>query len=619
MSREVKITFQPLGRSVYALPGTCLMEAAARAGIILRADCGGIGACGKCVVVVREGHVPAGTNEMRVLGARRVAAGERLACCARVGGPLLVDVPAKSLLESGPRILASGSREAGEREAPFAPVVLKTFCSLVAPRHGDTDSDLALLLRDREESAVGLEVLRTLPGVLRSSGFAVTTVRFRERLIAVEPGDTTAHCYGLALDVGSTTMVAVLVDLATGAELEVAVRLNAQTKYGDDVVSRISMCRENPRGVVLLRDAVLADIQGMLDEVLEKRGIASAHVYRLALAGNTTMQQLLCGIDPSALGELPFVPVFKRGLEVDATALGLRLNPAAHAFVFPQIGGFVGGDTVAGILAAGLDRFDGVAMLVDVGTNGEIVLAHNGAMTAVSVAAGPAFEGARIVRGMRASAGAIEKVAPDRDGDLLINIIGNCPATGLCGTALIDAVAEMLRCGVIDVTGRIMSRDELPSGLSPRLAARVQTAPGGEAVFVLAYPGETADREPLFLHQKDIRELQLANAAIRAGINLLLKHAGLAAGDLQAIMLAGAFGNYIRRQNALRIGMLPHVSRERIRFVGNAALLGAKRALLSEEDMETAQEIRRRTRHIDLSLDPGFQEEFGAAMLFPES
>jgi uncharacterized 2Fe-2S/4Fe-4S cluster protein (DUF4445 family) len=337
-------------------------------------------------------------------------------------------------------------------------------------------------------------------------------------------------------------------------------------------------------------------------------------IYEVVMAGNSTMQQILCGLDPSALGEVPFIHAFDRAITVSAESLGIQTNPDAEVFVFPQIGSFVGGDTVAGMLAARLDQFDKPVLLVDIGTNGEIVLANRGRMLATSTAAGPAFEGARIIQGMRATHGAIEKVL--FHDDVRLNVIGNTPPIGLCGTALIDAVAEMLRHGIVDETGRLLTGDELPAGLPACLRDRV-VVDKGEPCFVLAEPDEGGIGRPICLWQKDIRELQLASGAILAGVNILLRRLDLKAADLSTVLLAGAFGNFIRRSNALRIGLLPAVPCEGIRFIGNAASMGAKLALLSADERAYAEQLRQKTEHVDLSLDPAFQEEFGAAMMFP--
>jgi len=324
------------------------------------------------------------------------------------------------------------------------------------------------------------------------------------------------------------------------------------------------------------------------------------------------MQQLVAGMDPSALGELPFVPLFSAGMAAPARRLGLNVHPAARLYLFPQVGGFVGGDTVAGMLAAHYDRLERPTLLVDIGTNGEIALFTGREILCASTAAGPAFEGARIKQGMRATAGAIEQVWIE-DGDVHTRVLGGVAAVGLCGTALIDAVAEMLRCGVLDETGRIPDADELPADLPEAIRRRVIA--GDEPRFVLAW--RAGGQAAVSLCQRDIRELQLASGAIRAGIETLLGQAGLDVSQLGAVLLAGAFGNYIRRQNAQRIGLFPPLPAERIKFIGNASSMGAKMALLSADARSRAERIRACSRHIDLGTDPSFQAAFGLAMLFP--
>ena len=307
-------------------------------------------------------------------------------------------------------------------------------------------------------------------------------------------------------------------------------------------------------------------------------------------------------------------PAFNEALRLSARDLGLATNPGAEVFVFPQIGGFVGGDTVAGILAAGMEKVEKPTLLVDIGTNGEIVLAHDESLQATSTAAGPAFEGARITQGMRATAGAIEKVVIQ--DDVIINVIGNTRPVGICGTALIDAVAELLRKGLLDETGRILPAEEGPENTPVALRSRLVNQ-DGETNFLLVPAEESSSGEPIYLWQKDVRELQLATGAIRAGINIMLRRIGMQAEDLGSVLLAGAFGNFIRRSNARRIGLLPQVPCGRIQFVGNAASLGAKHALLSADERARTERLRGRAEHVDLSLDPEFQMEFGMAMMFP--
>lgn len=611
MEKEVKIQFEPSGRHVYVLPGTVLIEAAARSGFIIQSPCGGAGKCGKCLVRIRSGQCPPSDSEIAALGDARIAEGYRLACQARIGNPLTVEIPDSSLFQAQQQILTADS--GGEVEV--RPRVRKVYMELDPPGHGDAVSDMERVQRRLGPVQADLAALRSLPAVMRASGHKVTAVLADDVLLALEAGNTVEHCYGIAFDIGSTTLVGTLVDLRTGRDIGVAAKVNPQTSFGDDVVSRIQKCRNEKDGLQHMQAAVLDGVNRIIDELVRKSGVAREQVYELVFAGNTTMQQILCGIDSSALGELPFVPAFREALEFRASSLRLHAPPQAKVYVFPQIGGFVGGDTVAGILATRLDRSLRPSLLVDIGTNGEIVLAHDGKLLATSVAAGPAFEGARIVNGMRATTGAIEKVI--LDGDVRLNVIGNAKPAGICGTGLIDAAAETLRTGLLAPSGRICSAAEAPASVSPALRHRL-VENGSEVNFLLVAASDSATREPIYLYQRDIRELQLANGAIRAGINILLGMAGLSPLDLDSVLLAGAFGNFIRRNHARRIGMLPPIPCNRIRFVGNTASFGAKRVLLSIQEKTYAAALQRKVQHVDLSLSPDFQIEFGTAMLFPE-
>jgi uncharacterized 2Fe-2S/4Fe-4S cluster protein (DUF4445 family) len=611
MSTEIKVIFQPSGRSVHVLPGTILLEAAARAGYVIETPCGAVGKCGKCLVKVMDGQCGACANGDHGLSAAEVQQGFRLACQCRVMSPLTVEVPETSLFQSGHKILES---HAGE-QVEVSPSVCKRCVQVPPPDRDDERSDGERLRDTLDCDALPLSQLRAAPALLRSSGFTVTATLAGRRVLRLEGGDTRARLFGLAYDIGTTTLVATLVDLHTGRDLAVSSRVNPQTSFGDDVVTRIKRCRDERDGLARLNAAILDAVNELARDAASRAGVGAEEVAMAVFAGNTTMQQILCGIDPRALGELPFVPAFRDAVRADAREFGLSACPHAEILVFPQIGGFVGGDTVAGIIATQLDRKERPALLVDVGTNGEIVLANQGRLIATSVAAGPAFEGARIANGMRATRGAIEKVVID--GDVQINVIGDAPAAGLCGTGLVDAAAYLLRCGVLDETGRILDPDELPAGLPDAVRRRV-IAVDGDNAFVLADGESSASGRPLCLYQRDIRELQLANGAIRAGIQILLQVEGLSADDLGEVLLAGAFGNFIRRRNARRIGMLPQIPHERIRFVGNTASFGAKRALLSAEQAVYAERVVRETRHVDLSLRPDFQMEFSAAMIFPD-
>jgi uncharacterized 2Fe-2S/4Fe-4S cluster protein (DUF4445 family) len=610
--KEIRVLFEPSGRTVYVLPGTTVQEAAALAGHVIEQPCGGRGTCGKCLVRIAAGRCADCAAERGKLDPTARARGFRLACQCRIQEPLTIEIPESSLFQSAHRILDSDAGHATETD----PLVRKQYVELRPPDREDPRADLVRLEAALGGPCAGLAVARQVPEALRAANFAVTATVSDERILRIESGDTRGRLLGLAFDLGTTTLVGTLVDLCTGRDLATRGGVNPQTSAGDDVVSRIRLCRDSADGLETLRTMIVAAVNRIIAELTAKTGADAGEICAAVFSGNTTMQQIFAGIHPRALGEIPFVPAFGGFLRATAAELGLNLFPGADVRLMPQIGGFVGGDTTAGIVATDLEHQKRPVLLVDVGTNGEVVLARDGRLVATSVAAGPAFEGARIVHGMRATRGAIEKVL--LAGDVRVNVIGDAKPCGLCGSALIDAAAELLRVGVLDPAGRILGPDELPAGLPDAIRRRVVPA-GAHFNFVLVDAAHAAAGEPLCLFQRDVRELQLANGAIRAGIRLLLRSEGLEPEDLSEVLLAGGFGNFIRRSSALRIGMLPCVPHDRIRFVGNTSSLGAKRVLLSRAQARRAEQVAAGVRHLDLSLSPDFPAEFGAAMLFPET
>ncbi|MDY0166285.1 MAG: ASKHA domain-containing protein [Thermoguttaceae bacterium] len=614
LETEVAIAFQPSGQTVYVLPGTRLMEAAAGAGIVLDQPCGGAGVCGKCRVRIAGELCPPTPAEKRHFSNQELADGFRLACQTTVCGPATVEVPETSLLAAGHQILDHSGPAA--TTAPD-PEVRKRYVELAPPTRGDDAPDVVRLQQATGPLEIDLAMARRLPGRLRQTGFRGTAVIAGTRLIDFEPDNTEAEQFAVAVDLGTTTLVAALLDANTGHQRAIASRLNPQTRFGDDVLSRIVYATSSRDGLDELSRSVAGALDAMVGELASAAGIGRDQIYQVAVSGNTTMQQLLCRIDPKPLGEVPFVPGMGPGLCCEARELGLNIHSGGRMYVMPVIGGFVGGDTVAGILATAMTDSAGPTLLVDIGTNGEIVLWAGGKLMAASTAAGPAFEGARIMHGMRGSTGAIEKVVVD--GRLRLNVIGGVPPVGLCGSALIDAAAELLRHEMLTPQGRLLDRDELPPGLLPDLAERA-TRYESKPAIVLAPAGETGTGKPILLTQRDLRELQLATGAIRAGIGILLGQAGLAPEQLDAVLIAGGFGNFIRRSNAQRIGLLPHcVERHRIRYQGNTSLAGAKATALSRRDHHRAEEIARTTEHVDLSTNPAFQTAFADALIFPEA
>ena len=611
---EIAVTFRPSGKTVHVPAGARLMDAAVQAGLTLDMPCGGEGTCGKCRLVVHEGAGQPTAAERRALSDAELDQGIRLACQSAVSGPATVQVPSASLLAASHQILAHSHAAAA---GPTDPAVSKRYVELPPPDRDRDESDLSRLQRALGPLRADLDLLRELPGRLRQSSFRGTAVLLDGELVDFEPGNTESQSYTVAVDIGTTTLVAELLDANTGEERALTARLNPQTAFGDDVLSRILHVQQGPDGLGQLHRVIAIAVDEMIGQLVQQAGVPRESVYEIAFSGNTTMQQLLAGIDPRWLGEVPFVPATADPVQARASRLGLRIHPRGRAYVLPVIGGFVGGDTVAGILATGLAESEKPTLLVDIGTNGEIVLAAHGKLVAASTAAGPAFEGARITHGMRASAGAIEKVVCD--DRLRIHVIGNVLPAGMCGSGLIDLAAELLGHGVVTAEGKLLALDRLPAGLLPDLRRRV-IEHDGKAAFLLVGEGESANGRPIVLTQRDVRELQLAAGAIRAGITILLRRAGLKPADLEAILVAGGFGNFIRRGHAQRIGLLPpDVPRDRIRFQGNTSLAGARLAAVSQQARREAEQLARRTEHVDLSRDPDFRWAFAEAMIFPSS
>lgn len=608
----MEITFLPSRTVVHARPGDTLTTAAEQAGLTLTTPCGGSGTCGKCRVRIVEGEAPATDTDRAALGLEATQEGYRLACRTLVAGDVTVDIPAESLAEKPHKILTSSH----SNETVLRPAVRKVFFETRAPDRNSPESDLARLRGAIGDCSVPGEVLASLPRFLRDNRWRGTAVISHNTLIALEKGNTADELYGVAFDVGTTTIAASLVDLTTGIETAGACCINPQCSFGDDVLSRVSCIREDAAMLLRLQSTVVVAMNRLLDQLMAGGAVPRERIYEILVAGNTTMQQILCGFDPSALGVLPFTPVFDTSRRLQAASIGLEAHPRADMVVFGQIGGFVGGDTLACMVSCRIDRWERPVLLVDIGTNGEIVLSCNTTILAASTAAGPAFEGARISQGMRGGHGAIEKVVLGED--VSCGVVGNTAPVGICGSGLIDAAVQLRRQGILDMRGRIQGPEEVPGSVSEAIRRRIVSEDEEQFAFVLATIDESGIDAPVMLRQADIRQLQLAFGAIRAGITILLKRAEVSPGDLEAILLAGAFGSFVGTSSALAVGLLPPVAPSKVRTVGNAALAGTGAALRSVDERAYAEELRKKTVHVDLSLDQQFSMEFGMAMMFPE-
>jgi uncharacterized 2Fe-2S/4Fe-4S cluster protein (DUF4445 family) len=435
-----------------------------------------------------------------------------------------------------------------------------------------------------------------------------------EPSVSLDSDDTAGALLGAAFDIGTTTLVGALLDLDSGDTLTATSRANPQIPLGDDVIARIGHAG-NDGGLDQLRQLVIDAVNEMLAEMCKTAGVATDSIYDVTFVGNTTMNHILLGIDPTPLAHAPYEAVQLEGATVGATDIGLRTRASGKVYTMPNIAGYVGGDTVGVILASGMRDYDGLQLALDIGTNGEIVLGGRGKLVSCSTAAGPAFEGARIRHGVRAARGAIEKVVID--GDVRVNVIGSHAPRGMCGSGVLDAIAELLKAGIVEYTGRMLEPGELPEALSDAVRERVIEF-DGQPAFVLAHAEQSATDEAIVLTQRDVREIQLGKGAISAGTSIILREYGIGVDDVDRVLLAGAFGNYVRAETVIRIGLLPDVPASKVEFIGNAAGTGARMVLAGKTCRETAEEIARTTEYIELAGRPDFQMEFAAAMMFPK-
>jgi uncharacterized 2Fe-2S/4Fe-4S cluster protein (DUF4445 family) len=607
---RVTIDFSPSGRAVRVPVGVSVFDAASWNGIAVDSTCGGHGTCKKCRVRLDGAPTPISRLDARAFTAHELEQGWRLACLAAVAHDVRVEVPP---LATRPKAATVGVG----RQVILRPAVQKRFLELDEPTLADqrTDVERVLDAMDDLEPRVDLYALRRLPVVLREGGFCATAVVVDDVLVDVEPGDTTARRYAVAFDLGTTTVVATLLDLDTGTPAAVASRLNSQQPFGADVITRISATMLDATALARLAQAAQTTLDELTGQVCDEAGVLRAEVYEVALAGNATMTHLLLGIPPEPLGVAPFVMSARAFPGLHARDLGVRVHPGARAFVFPALGAYVGGDIVAGMLASGMDRDKRLRLFIDVGTNCEIVLGDGRRLLATAAPAGPAFEGAAIRCGMRASAGAIEAVRVTPDG-VTLQVIDDVEPLGLCGSGLVDAVAALAGAGLLDASGRLLDADTATERL-PGLGDRLVTV-AGERVFVLHWPGEPGDLAgAVYLSQRDVRELQFAKAAIATGWHLLLEEMGVSVDEIQQVLLAGSFGSYLSPASAVRIGLVPRLPVARIVSAGNVAGEGAKMTLLSVREREGAQTLLREVRYVELSDRPDFNDRFVDLLALP--
>ncbi len=593
MSQRVDLRFND--RPVRVPRGVTLFDAASWNGIAIDSTCGGHGTCKKCRIRFRADPPVPTSLDVRAYSADELKQGWRLACRTAATTDADVEVPP---LTTRPKAATVGVG----RQVILRPAVRKRYLELSEPSLTDQVTDLERVLAGLTDldPRADLRVLKTLGPVLRQADFKVTAVVAGDTLIAVEPGDTTGRSFGLAFDLGTTTVVATLLDLTTGTPVAVESMLNKQQPFGADVITRISATMLDPAALDKLRELAQETLAELAAAVCDNSKVQPGEVYEIALAGNATMVHLVLGLDPEPLGVAPFIMATRLLPEVRALDLGVPAHPAARAVIFPAFGAYVGGDITAGLLASGMDRDPRVRLFIDIGTNCEIVLGGRDWLLATAAPAGPAFEGAAIRCGMRAADGAIEAVTIDDAGDLKLTVIGDAEPKGLCGSGLVDAVTALVEAGLLDSSGRFVTDDEA-ARVAPRLAGRLAMI-GKERVFML--------HEGSYLAQRDVRELQFAKAAIATGWRILLEEAGLAASDIKQVLLAGSFGSYLSPKSAIRIGLVPDVPVSRVIAAGNVAGEGAKMALLSQRERAAGLALLEEVSYVELSDREDFNDRF---------
>ena len=618
---KVKVTFLPQGETVEVEKGLTLLEASRKAGVYVNSICGGDGICGKCRLIVRKGEVR--TKPTTLLSREDIKKGYVLACQTELVADVEVEVPAESRVE-GKILIDKDAQRFRALYAPlkkkiffkYDPLVQKLYLKLSPPSLQDNISDHLRLYRyirrhrDVPIMQTGLKIIRALPRILREANWKVTaTLGIRGRtteVIQVEEGDTTDRNFAIAVDIGTSTVVAHLVNLNTSETMDAEATYNSQMVYGEEVTRRIIYAEH--KGTDRLREVIVEDINNLISTLISRNNIRLYDIMAIICAGNTAMIHFLLGLDPFKLRKEPYIPVCTSPPPVRAAEVGVRINPRGLLYTLPSIASWVGADITAGILATGVYQMDKLCMLIDVGTNGEIVIGNKDWMVCCSASAGPAFEGSGVRDGMRAGEGAIERVEITEEGKIRYTTIGDTKPRGICGSGLIDIMAELFKAGFIDRSGR----------LQPGVNGRVRNR-GGELEFLLVPASQTDRGDDIVITQPDIENLLRAKAAIFAGVNILTGSLNIEFSDIDRIYLAGGFGNYLDKENAIVLGLIPDIEREKIQFVGNTSILGAKMALLSKDALDVTYQIAKKITYYDLITHPGYMDEFMSAKFLPHT
>ncbi|MBN2026754.1 MAG: DUF4445 domain-containing protein [Actinobacteria bacterium] len=629
MEDNCRVLFMPDNRYVMVSRGENLLRAAMDADVHINASCGGSGSCGKCRVIIDEGEVEREPNAK--LGEPEIAKGYALACQTRVLSDLKVTVPLESRIgdkkiferaEPTPAhgyLLAAADWEERLPEWELDPPTRKVHLVLSPPTLDDNTSDAERIKRGLSvegglrDVVVDYPVLQRLPNMIRQSDWDITVTVLDSgdelRAVRIEQGDTTKRQSAIAIDIGTTTISAELIDLYTGEVTARAADYNAQVAFGEDVITRIIYATRGT-GLAKLQSVVVGTIWNLIKNLVEQAGIEYCNITHVVVAGNTTMMHLLLGLNPKYIREEPYIPSGTFFPWIKSSDIGLRIAAGVYMYALPCVASYVGGDIVAGILASGIFNTDKMTLYIDIGTNGEMVLGNREWMLSCSCSAGPAFEGGGVKHGMRATGGAIEQVRIDKIGyEPMIITVGNKKPIGICGSGLIDLLSEMFLTGLMNEKGKINT--DLPTD-------RVRSKEGG-AEYVIVRAEDSATRRDIVITDVDIDNLMRAKAAVYAGIEILLSSMDMDVTMIDELLIAGAFGRYLEVDKAVTIGLLPDIGYDKIKFVGNGSLLGAHLSALSNEMMSKANNIAHQMTYLELSMNPAFMEHYMSALFFPHT
>jgi len=602
------VVFKPRDREAAVPQGMTVMEAASEAALKLPSECGGQGSCGRCRVLVSPSSAvkPPSSSETRLLTEEELEKGYRLACQAILEDDAVVDVPRES--RTGKRKFQTRGIE---RAYPFEPSVRKLHLGFETVVGEDSIIEDGIL-----EAAAGKgfdDLLLFSPRALEdlqglNNGSSVTLTIADGMITSVEAGDTSSRLYGMAVDIGTSKIVGHLVDLNDGKTVAVASVENPQDAHGEDVISRITFASKAPENLEELHRLSVEAVNEVIQSSCSEAGIEPREIHEVVAVGNTLMHHLFMGLEAESLGRAPFEPVVKESVRMMASELGVSSNPGGVLYLPPLIAGFVGSDAVAGLVATGIFDSEEPVLMVDIGTNTEVFVGDRSGLVSCSCASGPAFEGGHIKHGVKAVTGAIERLRIDPDTlDVEYDTIGGTDPIGICGSAMIDALAELWKCGVVDGFGRLSSEAKTP---------RIRVA-DGRREFVVEWAEATGTGRDIALSEGDIEELLLAKAAIYSACSVMLERRGLEADELSKIYVAGAFGESIDPVNVVVMGMLPEVEPEKIVFAGNTAVAGAKAILVSKTARGIAERLPEEVQYHELSLDPAFNQEFIDAIFLP--